>query len=76
MSCMWRADSLFCNMYLRGYKFDHTVTNHLTLEIPRAQRDHEGSYSCHFRSSEPVRYDNCSLTFATGKKLVQKYFAS
>ncbi|PVD22585.1 hypothetical protein C0Q70_18403 [Pomacea canaliculata] len=58
------GDHQFCNT-IGGYEFDQTVTNHLTVGIPNAQEDQEGSYSCHYTSSSPVRYENCSLTLTT-----------
>lgn len=67
MSCEWKGDNLFCNIYFRGYEFDRTVTSHLTLEIPKAHEDQEGSYSCRLTSAAAVSYDNCSLTLVTGK---------
>ncbi|PVD27269.1 hypothetical protein C0Q70_12424 [Pomacea canaliculata] len=64
ISCKKTGDLWSCNK-IRGYEFDQTVTNHLTVEIPTAQEDQEGSYSCHYTSSSPVRYENCSLTLIT-----------
>ncbi|PVD22624.1 hypothetical protein C0Q70_18445 [Pomacea canaliculata] len=64
MSCKRIGDHRSCNT-IGGYEFDQTVTNHLTVGIPKAQEDQEGSYSCHYTSSAPVRYENCSLTLTT-----------
>ncbi|PVD22628.1 hypothetical protein C0Q70_18449 [Pomacea canaliculata] len=64
ISCKRMGDHWSCDR-IRGYEFDQTVTNHLTVGIPTAQEDQEGSYSCHYTSSSPVRYENCSLTLTT-----------
>ncbi|PVD22605.1 hypothetical protein C0Q70_18424 [Pomacea canaliculata] len=63
VTCEW-GDNLVCSI-LRGYHFDLTVTSHLTVGIPTAQEEQEGSYSCYFTSSTPVLYEPCSLTLVT-----------
>ncbi|XP_025111865.1 uncharacterized protein LOC112574793 isoform X1 [Pomacea canaliculata] len=63
VTCEW-GDNLVCSIQ-RGYHFDLTVTSHLIVGIPTAQEEQEGSYSCYFTSSTPVRYEHCSLTLVT-----------
>ncbi|XP_025111884.1 uncharacterized protein LOC112574798 isoform X3 [Pomacea canaliculata] len=61
VSCKWRGDIPSCTT-IRGYKFDRSVSDHLTIIIPSASEDHEGTYSCHTAGPGTVSFDNCTLT--------------
>ncbi|XP_025113464.1 uncharacterized protein LOC112575700 [Pomacea canaliculata] len=61
LTCQWKADFLSCSV-LSGYVFDNKVTSHLTLSIPKARKDHEGTYSCQTEGAVSLPFKNCSFS--------------
>ncbi|XP_025114263.1 uncharacterized protein LOC112576196 isoform X2 [Pomacea canaliculata] len=67
MYCHWKGEGLNCNT-VRGYQFDHRVSDHLTLKVPSASEDHEGTYRCSINGNKSITYQNCS--FALKKEMI------
>lgn len=68
LTCQWKADFLSCSV-LSGYVFDNKVTSHLTLSIPKARKDHEGTYSCQTEGAVSLPFKNCSFSLKKGNNL-------
>ncbi|XP_025112488.1 uncharacterized protein LOC112575118 [Pomacea canaliculata] len=61
--CKQKAEVFNCHTG-RGYVFDGEITDHVTVRIPSASDEHEGTYSCRIAGK---KYENCS--FALNKEL-------
>ncbi|PVD22616.1 hypothetical protein C0Q70_18436 [Pomacea canaliculata] len=55
LNCIWLNDQLDCTP-APGYQFNNTVTDHLVIGVPRASRDHNGTYACHVMGSDEENF--------------------
>ncbi|XP_025111890.1 uncharacterized protein LOC112574800 isoform X2 [Pomacea canaliculata] len=60
LNCIWLNDQLDCTP-APGYQFNNTVTDHLVIGVPRASRDHNGTYACHVMGSDEENFAPCEF---------------
>ncbi|PVD21556.1 hypothetical protein C0Q70_17354 [Pomacea canaliculata] len=65
VSCTWRKDQMSCTT-APGYEISSTVTDHLVIRVPRASRDHSGSYVCLMTGSKIESFEPCVLIVMPG----------
>lgn len=64
LDCYW-SDGAKCQT-TKGYTFDGTVSNRLTVVIPLADETYEGRYECQVQPSDPTNVKQCRLTLKAG----------
>lgn len=66
VTCIWVNDKLRCTT-APGYEFNNTGTHHLVITVPRASRDHNGTYACHLTGSSMDGFQPCDFIVNSGK---------
>lgn len=65
LDCLWVQDNLEC-FNTAGYEFNRTVTNKLTIWIPRAYPNMTGEYYCKLADSTAFNIQHCQLVLTDG----------
>ncbi|XP_025113047.1 uncharacterized protein LOC112575404 isoform X1 [Pomacea canaliculata] len=65
LNCIWLNDQLDCTP-APGYQFNITVTDHLVIGVPRASRNHNGTYACHVMGSDEENFAPCEFIITQG----------
>ncbi|XP_025111450.1 uncharacterized protein LOC112574530 isoform X2 [Pomacea canaliculata] len=64
--CIWVEDGLDCTTS-PTYEFNNTVNRQLVVRIPRASRDHRGTYACYVLGSQLDGFESCEFIVMTGR---------
>ncbi|PVD21817.1 hypothetical protein C0Q70_17619 [Pomacea canaliculata] len=64
LSCTWVSEKLSCTT-APGFEFHNTVTDRLTIKVPRATHQHNGTYVCHLQGSQFENFQSCDFIVMT-----------
>lgn len=74
LDCWWLSGNVDC-FIAPGYKFNKTVSNRLSLEIPVVSGSQIGSYACQLASYGPDSITTCDLKPSLGKSIIEIVFS-
>ncbi|XP_025112348.1 uncharacterized protein LOC112575044 isoform X2 [Pomacea canaliculata] len=66
LMCIWVGDGLDCTTS-PTYEFNNTISSQLVVRIPRASRDHSGTYACYVLGSKLDGFESCEFMVMTGR---------
>ncbi|PVD22588.1 hypothetical protein C0Q70_18406 [Pomacea canaliculata] len=67
LTCVWVKEKVNC-VTAPEYEFNSTITDQLVIRVPRASRDHNGTYACHVQSFDSTGFAPCEFIFSKDGK--------
>ncbi|XP_025112063.1 uncharacterized protein LOC112574909 isoform X5 [Pomacea canaliculata] len=65
VSCTWINKKPSCTS-VPGFEVNNTITDRLTIKVPRATLEYNGTYVCHLQGSQSEHFESCDFIVMTG----------